>query len=626
MRRFFLAALSLAVLSRPSFAELDAEVNQPYHLKVVLHVARHRGLTVDFKHKLARELGNGLKEALGSMAEVEVVDRHPLLKKVEAEGLASLDGWKQVSGDKLHFVLVDYVDGHYVIHTRQYDGSTGMASPVAREERLPDPSGRSWVARTVIRMIDRDFGLVGTVDPNETGPEVHVAIKGSGLLKKAGKQGPLARWLQEGDVFLLSKIFDRGGQAQGLAVEWALLKVLEVPADGTCRCHLYYRYLHPAPLERSPGVRGVRCLKVFTVTAPLRLRLINDETHSPKASQPVVVSGDGFNSNTAENLASDSDGIVQTNETYQNVAFVEIKVGGFRAQVPVAMLGQPVVSCSVKISAQAEKEAGLELQKRLLLGQVRDSLTVANQLFEDLNRLVRDKKHDDALDKARKGLEDLQADLRRLKDGRKEDSLSDGEQRLFQELADRCTELEAFVRNVEDVIKKEKDPAIQEARGMIERARLLEGRAEYDKALALYDEALPKLPEGDAKRDVQRYADNLRKDWALKGEEHKRARDFIYNEWPKLKTARELKDNLKKAKEAFAACKEAGDRLTVGRLYLASSDQFTALENELASLKSQQGEDADRKRKLISDISGELYKFYKEEVGKYWKSAKRTRK
>ncbi|HEV3257418.1 MAG TPA: hypothetical protein VG013_11095, partial [Gemmataceae bacterium] len=449
-----------------------------------------------------------------------------------------------------------------------------------------------------------------------------------------------ARWVDKGDVLLVSKVFQRGTKVQSLPVEWALLQVLEAPAEGVCRCRLYFRYKNPGPLQMSPGVLGVRCLKVSTVKGRLRLRLIDDQAHGAKAAQQVAVSGDGFKSNAAENLSSDSDGIVQTSETYQNVAFVEVKTSGgaVAAEVPVAMLGHGVVECPVSISERAETQGGLELQKRLMLGQVSDSLAVAGQLFEELSRLVKDKSHEGALEKAGKGLKDLDADLAREKADRKaflarakelglegDVALTDGEQQLFQELADRRQTLDDFIRKLKETIQKERDPAIREANAMVQQGGLLEDRGEYDKALALYADALPKLPEGEGKRKLREYADKLRKKWAPKSDKHKEARAFIYNEWPKLQTAQELKDNLQKAKDAREACKEAGDRLTLRYLYLSSSAQLTGLENELAPLKSQQGEDAEKKRKLISEMSEAVYEFYKD-VGKYLQSGKPVKK
>src|SRR5262245_61668887 len=163
------AALLLAlsfVLCPLSFAHaLDPESTTPYTLKVAVRVADQPLLTKTpvFKEQLLRELRQGLRGALGAMADVQVIDAAqvkpadlpPLWKVVVDKGLqAGLDRPpRDPSPIKTHFVNIDYVDGQYEIEARQYDGLTGMASPTVRRERTAD---RQFVARAVTLMLDRD--------------------------------------------------------------------------------------------------------------------------------------------------------------------------------------------------------------------------------------------------------------------------------------------------------------------------------------------------------------------------------------------------------------------------------------------------------------------------------------
>ena len=107
----------------------------------------------------------------------------------------ALDGYKSSNGTKTHVVLLDFVDGQYEIQAGQHDGSTGMTSPVRRARTVD----RQFVARTVALLIDRDFGLVGTLDPDTRGGRVKVTIKGSGL------GVPIDRWLKKDDVFAVAR-------------------------------------------------------------------------------------------------------------------------------------------------------------------------------------------------------------------------------------------------------------------------------------------------------------------------------------------------------------------------------------------------------------------------------------
>ena len=55
---------------------------------------------------------------------------------------------------KIHFVLIDFVHGQYEISARQYDGTTGLASPVVRQAQTGD---RLLVAREAALLVYRDF-------------------------------------------------------------------------------------------------------------------------------------------------------------------------------------------------------------------------------------------------------------------------------------------------------------------------------------------------------------------------------------------------------------------------------------------------------------------------------------
>ena len=81
------AGLLLAFVTSPARAQLDPELDKPYRLQVVLHVADNRLLTPAFQEQLQGDLRDQLQLALGPLAKVEVVRSHPLLVNVEAKGL-----------------------------------------------------------------------------------------------------------------------------------------------------------------------------------------------------------------------------------------------------------------------------------------------------------------------------------------------------------------------------------------------------------------------------------------------------------------------------------------------------------------------------------------------------------
>ena len=59
---------------------------------------------------------------------------------------------------------IDFTGTVYTIQTRQYDGTTGRLSPVVRSDRTHDPA---YVARTTALLLERDLGLLGTIDSGD---------------------------------------------------------------------------------------------------------------------------------------------------------------------------------------------------------------------------------------------------------------------------------------------------------------------------------------------------------------------------------------------------------------------------------------------------------------------------
>src|SRR5262245_32188404 len=116
----FLLSLAALALLAPGRLAQASDAKEPYKLRVVLHVAKHPLLTEVFRRQVSRELRDGLLAALGDLAKVEVVDKHPRLGKVLDQGLGKgLDDWGERSEFKTHFVLVDSVGTSYRVRARQ---------------------------------------------------------------------------------------------------------------------------------------------------------------------------------------------------------------------------------------------------------------------------------------------------------------------------------------------------------------------------------------------------------------------------------------------------------------------------------------------------------------------------
>ncbi len=623
--RGFLLVSSLysLCLCGESSAALDPEIDKPYQLTVVVQVAQRPPLTAAFGDRVRHELRDSLRAAIGDLGRVEVTDQHPLLKDALTKGLEpTLQAWKEVSDQKTHFVLIDFVDGQYEIQAGQHDGLTGLSSPV-RRARTPD---RQIGARLAALLIDQDFGMVGTIDPNIKGEEVKVTVKAAAL------GAPLDHWIAKDDVFAVAQIKKAGKDTRSYRVDWALLKVIEEPKVGVCRCQLFHRRKNP--LEAGSGVLGYRCLKLGTTAAPLRLRLVNEKDRSPLAGRAVTISANDFDQKPKEEHSTQADGTIFTKESYHHIAFVRVldANGDVQAKIPVEILDDRLVVCSLGINRQAEELGDLEFKRKRWLNRVYESRLAVGVLFQELNRAA-EKSPQSFLEKAQTALKSMETDqanlteeLGELKKTAKAATqgkailadLAEGERRL-QELRAKREELAAIATGLEKDLQLAQSPKAKDLRTMVQQAKLLESEADFDEAIEMYEKI---LRVGGEQPSVKAHLQKLQEEWAPKNNQHRDARKMIYWVWPKVVSATEMKAHLKEARNAFQICQRAGDHLTPVRLLIANIAHLAKLEKELEGLQGEASGENRAKAQTISEVAEELKKLI-EEVSSYLAAAKK---
>jgi hypothetical protein len=608
-----------------SLLAAEDDLKKPYRLQVVLHVAEHPLLTGVFREQVRRELGDGLQAALGELARVEVVTQHPRLADVLERGLQrSLDGWKERSDVKTHFVLLDHSGVHYEVRARQYDGTVGVPSPVVRHDRTRD---RAFVAKAAAQLVQHDFGAVGTVrtEPNPEGV-VQVELRGGGL------DPPLSPWVQKGEVFALVQA--PPGNAPALPVPDALLVVQDPPndkaRDGTCVCRLLHRY----ELSRAAGLR---CIKLGTTQAPVRLRLVKREPDGTTAplDQPrsVQIRRHGFRNEetTMIKMITDRNGTVDTSRVadgaFDRLAFVTVIEGPMKVQarVPVALVADRLVV--VPISAAEEKNALLPLQVQAWRNDVSYSMVVQVQLFKQIEKLAANpEQRAAALNKAREGLKRSERDYSGLEAARNQLlkeapggklDLADEDLRL-KELKNGQATLKHFIEEQEKIDQEENSPERKALLAKVSRGKLLEQDAELGQALDLYREALKGgLKDGSLRRHVE----DLQKLWMPIDENDKRyarfmeARAFIYKVWPTLDAAG-LKERLGEARKALQACEEAGDVVGPLKLFKTTAAHADKLRQEREKLNPALNVDDEKPAELIREVSPGLKKLA-EDINNY---------
>ena len=215
-----------------------------------------------------------LAPALGQLGTVEVVDLDdlprdkwdPLWQQFDDKGFSALGASRDLNGVKTHFLKLEYHDGQYHLESRQHDGFSGLASPVVRKQNVRAPE---LVGRTAGLMLDRDFGLAGTV---EAGRRDEARI-----IPRAGQVGSIERFVKVGDIFAVSQVKKTNRPAPppvrtatgkiiapppgsvpppGLSADprtYTLLRVNELGKDGVLHCTVLTMWAKPLDPTRAAG-------------------------------------------------------------------------------------------------------------------------------------------------------------------------------------------------------------------------------------------------------------------------------------------------------------------------------------------------------------------------------------
>jgi hypothetical protein len=613
--RRFLGAVCLATLvavTTPTRAQ--SERDRPYELHIVVHVAQNRLLTDVFRERIERELHDGFQAALGEMGHVTVTHEHPRLGDVLMEGLQSLGSWKDREDRKTHFVLIDFSGVHYEIQARQYDGTTGRASPVVRRDRTRD---RDFVSKAAALLIKQDFGFLGTVVSGPEGPQKIVKVE-----LRGGGRGNLARWVQKDDVFALAL----PGGGSSAALRWAVLQVTEPPSeenrDGLCVCRFFHRY-------KVSSIAGYRCIKLGTVQTALRLRWMQETPRGLKplgTSLAVEVRRHSFEGEEATKLQKNTgrNGVLDTvrdgdRGVFAHLAFVSITAGMMPPlpQVPVALVDdQPVF---IEVNAARDANTLFSVSRAAWQNNVSDSLLVQVSLFRELESLAaRPEQRGEAILKAERGLERSRSDraslmeqktalLQEAKESRARLDTAREDQRL-KEMEEGERLLEQFITKQKEIDKTENDPKLKRWRSEVERAKLLEKDLEIGKAIAIYEEI---QREGFQDPELDRHLKDLKRRWKPVDARHEDARAFIYRVWPTLDTSR-LEENLPKARQAFLACQPGRDVITIRKLLKGTEAHADRLAKELSELKPELNAEDEKPARLIQKVSTEIVKLGKD--------------
>ena len=595
--RFVLPLVCLVTFwseARPQPAGADAAASAwlttPYKLDIVLHIQDHPLFTQVYKDLLQRELIDALKRDLGKIAEVEAA-KHPWMEDVVKQGWSFLDG-RQVPLDerKHHFVRVSYQDGQYEVQARQVDGTTGYVSTL-RKARTAD---RMWVSRIAALMVAHDFGITGRVS-EVNGTTVRLQLKGVGV-----EAPPSVRVLGREVFYVVAIRPGRDGKPYGEKVEDTVLVVTGGQGDA-CQTHLVSRYQNIInPRDRS--VIEYRAIKLGTQNMPLQLRIIDKKTGQPLPGHGVAVSPDGFQ-NMTELGSTDSLGRVKSKESFRNVVFVRVTYSGrSRLMTPIALLDEQVVEKALAGTQEADDvEAFIREYRKWQMGLGR-LYTALEADFRQISDNLANKKVSEAVEFARQQTVKLKEDLENLRKGL--DSLRNQAASAGKtgDAAMKAGESElanaaAKIKEMDDFIEEQVNPT--PAQTKYRQGRILEDAAEIEEAMKAYQEALELDQDNKLNPRARQHIGQAQRVWEIKSEEHKAARDFIFQKWDKVEPE-ELLNNLPDADKAFKTCLKHGDYLTAKKLNKANLSHRDKINAAIKRLEEIDSDEAAEKLELLN--------------------------
>ena len=571
---------------------IDDWLKSPYQLTLVISVDRHPLLTPIFVSNLQAEVRDMLQRDLGTMCHIQVADNDPLMVEVLTKGWAELDRRQHLITDrKLHLLRISYDSGQYVIEARQVCGYTALVSPLRRLQ-TPD---RVWVPRLVALTVARDFGMVGVVTK-----VVRQTV--TFRLRNPGATAPESIRVDPGEVLAVSRILKpRGGQQRGIRVRDTLLVVAN-ERDGEYRAALF-----PSAdrLRSDRFTAGFRVIKLGTQVGPLELKVVDAATGDPIPGVGVRASIGGFDTPRFVEMTTNADGRVRSRETFQHVVYVQLSLAGrFGVRVPIPLVDDKPVEFRLAGTEEVARLEEFDYQFRHWRRRLREASLMLADGWRQIDELAaKDEKA--SARKAAQVAADLRQDIAELRKSLEpvkklaQDigpaalaGTRAGEEDLAV-LESRATKLEQYVQDIENPTPE---------RVKLRQARLAAEAVEPEKAIALYEESLKIKPD---QPDVRSEYEAYKKAWEIKGDRHRDARAFIFQQWGTLE-GDALESALPDAEKAFRVVRGVGDFISARKLFLVNLEHLQRLTAQLEGISADSSEDAqeqiDAIKKLFASI------------------------
>jgi hypothetical protein len=595
--------------------------DEPYDLQIVVRHGAHTWLGRPFRDEFRRNLLAMLTDAFGPMAQIRIVDMREvpkdqwpaLWRDIDRRGLKALDSATPTETGKRHFVTIDFLDGQYEVAARQWDGDTDWLSQLV----VARTSDRALVSRLAGKLIAETFGIVGTL-LGKGAPSGIGEVRASLRLRGGSLTPFLDRWVRPGDVFAVSIVTNvRGEQPNRKVVQRDILvRVVEPTTNGVAPVRVVYRS-SDNPLARLTASQSVRCIRMGASHGPVRLRLVDDRGQPHTRTLQIRLHSQAFQEGLSpdeEVVNPDRGGLFISRKSYDQLAFARVITGGAQiARLPVPIFPDREVIAVVAIDAAQEQFGQLQAMKSELLRNYKEAVLVQIDAYNEITKLVKETKNADALKRANSArlalereLEQLQVrkqEVRKLLEGTKitltdcdevEKDLENHKVRMNR-LIGRLIETERL-ENAPD--KVEKKLRLQQQHNKVQ---VLIDSDDYDGALALLKQLTEEYPE---ETNIKKQFEELDRQWAIKGDAHREAREFVYQVWAASKTPADIEKNLPLVRQRLNLLAQVGDRLTMLKLRNSLPSLGKILADEARNFANTEEDEEKRAKfkKLVEDF------------------------
>jgi tetratricopeptide (TPR) repeat protein len=610
-----LLAAVLAAPDTPSASPLEG----PYKLLVCLRFSDDPIFTRFFVQSVRRQVQDQLTHYFGRVAEVRVQTDEELFARLAPDGLARLAPSPALfagpeSQGKVFLMAVDSDRGAYRIEWRQLDGDVQDVGPLG-QRATPD---RQWLAKALCLAVKEDFSPVAAVEPLGKG-EVRLSFRG------AGPDAPLAPWFAAGAVLQPFRVVrQRNGSVAYERLPYTALRIA-AGGDGSRGTVVSSR---SDPWQRTARVVGFRALKVGTRQGRFRLRILNVENGSPVLDCMVYASRQGFEElkDADRLLPPDRNGWVVCDRPL-DVACVTIKQREDTAYQVLLPITADWVEQVLRIPADKRFREKNDWNRRLryCVQDVQVVQGAISRAVQDVNAMVEGKRYEEALKQVKASAEAIQplvaaaqsaaADLEREA---KEIGMA-GNAALAsarQQCGDAVQRVGQF-----DTLAKDLDRTIRDinshnrAKVLINLAGQAEAAGDVEGAIKQYEAALQETPD---EAQIKKRLEDLKEAWRIKGPEHQKARDFVYQTLDKV-AAKDLGPRLRNAESAFTVLSGADDRFALKKLLKCIGERAQDLGEIVEMLASREGDQERREYEKFRDLATRVEQLHRKVLGYFSK-------